>query len=459
MSKPLKKAISDIGANSIPALSTNKVYLKPQKGAFLHSGSKKKPKRVPKNSHRKRFMKHRFPYKLPTIVRPKDGKWFVKYFYEIPDRPGEFKEFRVKDGVNYHHDPEQKEIEIQSLRDDIAWSLEHDNYNPFKHERSVSSQIKEKKQKITKDAEAPKNWTLKQGIDAFMDYCRWKELSPNTIRSYQSFLNNFTEWLADTKKLDKPAFEYLETDYIEFADTYYDAEDWSPRTYNNHVSFMITLFSRMQILEKKNNRTLQYQINTADVEYKVDKAEKNRAYSGIVAERVKKELSKPKYAKLNQFIQFIYLSCMRPKEIRLLQIQHIDIQNRQIKVTAPTGKTGDRFVPISNELEKLLIELDFQKLPLNYYLFGKGGKPGEITSGRTWFSDKYKLIKQDLGLDIHIYTMYGWKHTRVLSLIGAGFKDEDIMKLTGHRDYQSYLAYRRDLVVENSVMTGKTMEW
>jgi hypothetical protein len=48
------------------------------------------------------------PYKLPIIVRSKNGDWFVKYWYELPDQPGVYKEFRSRDGVNYVKDLKKK---------------------------------------------------------------------------------------------------------------------------------------------------------------------------------------------------------------------------------------------------------------------------------------------------------------------------------------------------------------
>ncbi|PWS30323.1 hypothetical protein [Pedobacter paludis] len=71
------------------------------------------------------------PYKLPTIIRSKNGDWFVKYFYEWPDRPGVFKEFRVRDGINYIHDLEEKERAILQLQSDISIALDQLNYSPF----------------------------------------------------------------------------------------------------------------------------------------------------------------------------------------------------------------------------------------------------------------------------------------------------------------------------------------
>jgi len=99
------------------------------------------------------------------------------------------------------------------------------------------------------------------------------------------------------------------------------------------------------------------------------------------------------------------------------------------------------------------------KLPLNYYVFGgKNGKPGKERLSRDLFTNSYKLIKDKLQLN-NKYTLYGWKHTRVVNLLGAGFTDTEVMSRTGHSDYQSFMAYKRELMIDTSAMKGKTIEF
>lgn len=74
------------------------------------------------------------------------------------------------------------------------------------------------------------------------------------------------------------------------------------------------------------------------------------------------------------------------------------------------------------------------------------------------FTNGYKLIKDKLGLD-NKYTLYGWKHTRVVNLLMAGFTDNEVMSLTGHSDHKSFMAYKRELMVDTSAMKGKTIEF
>ncbi|MBW8323771.1 MAG: tyrosine-type recombinase/integrase, partial [Prolixibacteraceae bacterium] len=272
---------------------------------------------------------------------------------------------------------------------------------------------------------------------------------------YNSFINNFISWIEENGFGNMIAAEITERTIEDFLDQQYDEENWTPRTYNNHLKFFNTLFPRMEKLEKRENAKLKgYNVDLSDIELKKDRAEKNRYYSPVVAGKVKKELVRQ--PNLHAYVKWIFYSCMRPKEIIFLQINHIDISARQIKAIAPTAKTGDRFIPICDELLELIESLDLTKLPFNYYVFGKNGVPGPERMGRHYFTERYKPVKDKLGLDDK-YTLYGYKHTRVVNLLMAGFTDQEVMSLTGHNDYKSFMAYKRELLVDTSAMKGKTI--
>src|SRR5690606_41908964 len=113
--------------------------------------------------------------------------------------------------------------------------------------------------------------------------------------------------------------------------------------------------------------------------------------------------------------------------------------------------------PVCDEFFQLIKEMRLIDLPLNYYVFGKNGKPRELLSYKDTFRNRYKPIRAKLGLDDK-YTLYGRKHTRVVNLLMTDFTDHQVMSLTGHSDYQSFMAYKRELMVDTSTMKGKTIE-
>ncbi|WP_312789687.1 hypothetical protein, partial [Sphingobacterium sp.] len=72
-------------------------------------------------SGRKRFMRTRM-FKNARIVRAANGDWRVVYEYQLPGQTGKFRKFYVRDGINYIHDPEEKELAAQQLREDIDYA-------------------------------------------------------------------------------------------------------------------------------------------------------------------------------------------------------------------------------------------------------------------------------------------------------------------------------------------------
>ena len=392
-------------------------------------------------------------FKEPKIIRAARG-WFISLYYLLPDNSG-YKRFEISGGVNYIKNLQEREKVLQNMLTHLKKQLQN-GFNPFlpELEQAYKAAIEEKKESIAKIELKEKNWTLADGCSQYLTYCKEINLSENSLKTYNSYLGNFMRWL-EIEKLQEVACCSVDEDFIKkFLDDMQERNSWSPRTYNNHLNFMVAFFSRLQKLEKRKNKAIRYEIDLSDVPEKKTRAEKNRYYTEQVAEKVKKELVKDEV--MFNYVKWVFYSCMRPREIRHLQVQHIDLSTRQIKATGPTAKTGDRYVPICDELAALIKKMEIDKLPLNYFIFGYHGVSSAEIASRDYYTKRYKPIKEKLGLDDK-YTLYGWKHTRVVNLLMAGFTDQEVMSLTGHSDYQSFMAYKRELMVDTQKMKGKTI--
>lgn len=413
-------------------------------------------KTVPKsvlgqNNYRKRFLRQTTPYKLPKIVRAK-GDWFVKYYYEIPDRPGVFKEFRVRDGINYIQDLAEREKEIQELCNDIKHALEKKGHNPFSKDEIVRRQVKE----LEKVIATPKNWLLKDAIARFKNYIMKQGLAIRTIRTYKNYLSNLENYIKLYPEKNIEASKLTEYDLTEFLDHEMASLSWSTRTYNNYSKFYQTFFVRCEKLERRFRRSLHYDLNFAEIDLKNTKPQRNKAYTSEMIISIKTDLDNEGNEDLRDYIEFIYLSLMRPSEIRSIRIKDIDLEHRQIRIM---GKTGDRLIPISDQLHRLIIKRLTVDHNFNYFLFGMAGKVSVNRMSVDFFADKYRTIKDKYHLDEN-YTLYAWKHTGVIRMIKAGFKDEEIRILSGHKTQAAFEAYKRDLVIDNShVMKGSTIEF
>jgi integrase len=400
------------------------------------------------------------PYKLPKICRAANNDWYVEYYYLNPFTL-DFKRFKVREGVNYIKDPVEKENQIRALSKAINYALTKLHYSPFEEAEILNQVIVKEETKqlaeIKTETIAADQWTLDQACTEYMAYCRWKKLADRTITGYQTFINALQEWVLDNGLQDIKARDYTQHELLLFLNTYSDQEDWTARTYNNYLDFFFTFFARVEKLEKRKSPGARYVMDLSDREYKNDTAERNRAYTPQIADLIKQQLAKAGNENLSDFVEWIYHSCMRPKEIRLLKIQHINLLARQLKAIGPTAKTGDRMVPVCDELLQLIENRKLLKLNPNWYVFGNDGNPGPLPFNKNFFAIRYRKIKDYLELDIN-YTMYGWKHTAVINMIYAGFSHEEIMVRTGHKDRKSFEAYIRDLIVDYSArMTGKTV--
>jgi len=396
-------------------------------------------------------------FKNARIVRAANGDWRVVYEYQIPGQTGKFRKFYVRDGINYIHDPEEKELAAQQLREDIDYALAF-GFNPFLPQEILCQQIAEQESilSLQNERKKQKSWSVPLAAEKFLEYGRKCGLSENTTRTYVSFLNNLKKYVESMDNPDIPCSALHDGHIQDFLDYYFFEEEWTPRTYNNHAKFMSQFFTRVAKLERKQNRSIKYEIDLSDLIIKKDRAEKNKYYSPIVAEKVKSELQKD--PEIYNYSRWIFYSCMRPKEIRHLKVQDIDLLSRQIKVPGPNGKTGDRLVPICDELHELILEMGIDKADLNYFIFGKGQTISPEQVYEDYFRRRYQKIKEQLELDNN-YTLYSWKHTRVVSLITAGFDDNQVMTLTGHRDRAAFEAYKRDLIIDNTVMKKKTVKF
>lgn len=392
------------------------------------------------------------PYKLPTICRCKSGEWYLQYFYEYPDRPGKFKPFKVKDGINRIHDPKLKEAAAQELKADITYWLEVLDYNPFNEKKDIVKQaVAEIKAK-----DAPANWSLIEAIAQFRSFVKKQNYSPRTVNTYNNYLHNLEDYLKEFPEMNLEASKFNEHDIVVFLDIESDELEWEARTYNNYLQFYRTFFNRCQKLEKGVRRNIKYEFNIDGIELKNTTPQKNKAYTSNLKKAIKAQLIKPGNENLKDYVEWIYLSLMRPAEIRNLKVQDIDEEKRQIRIL---GKTGDRLVPISDQLHKLISKRKKASTSFNHYLFGMGGKVSTIKMSKNHFPEKYTLIKNELNLDKN-YTLYAWKHTGVINMIYAGFEDKDIMVLTGHKTKEAFNAYTRDLVIDKShVMKGQTIDF
>lgn len=243
---------------------------------------------------------------------------------------------------------------------------------------------------------------------------------------------------------------------IGFLDDMTTTREWNGRTYNNYFEFYGTFFNRCQKLEKVEHRGIKYDFDIDNIDTKITTPQRNKTFTPLMIQHLKEELKKKGNHDLKDYLEWIFLSLMRPAEIRELRVADIDEASRQIRIN---GKTGDRIIPISDQLLRIIYRRKLLSNTLTSYVFGYAGAVDERRMSVEYFLAKFSPVRIKLGLDEN-YGPYSMKPTGVINMINAGFTDKEIMVLTGHKTVEAFCAYKRDLVIENShVMKGSTIEF
>ncbi len=395
-------------------------------------------------------------YKLPKIIKPKSGDWYVQYYFRNP-ATFKYEEFRERKGVNYIKDPDEKQRFIDELAAQVTAWLKAGN-SPYDQEQILLAQIEPKLDEIKKIKAGKTAWALSKAVTEYTTFIEGNGHTPDTLRTYKKYVKAFEAWLVENQYSDHIASEFTEMEVEVFLTDYYESEEWSGRTYNNYMEFMITFFSRIKKLEKKatKNRKLIYDFDPEELEPKITRPQRNKAFTPIMLHGLKEQLKATGYNNLKDYLEWIFLSSMRPAEIRELRVGDIDDVSRQIRFK---GKTGDRLVPVSDQLMRLIHRRGVLGHGINDYVFGYAGNVDSRRMSVEYFLIRFDVIAKIMGLDKN-YGPYSLKPTGVIAMIMAGFKDEEIMLNTGHKTVEAFRAYKRDLVLENThVMKGSTIEF
>ena len=359
-------------------------------------------------------------------------EWYVYYSVKNPDT-GKFIRFRVK--VNRGTVRERKEAGRQIMEALTEKLLV--GWTPFS------------------DRTAPLSATpITSAMDAFYRV-KSKELRRQSMNSYRSFLKVFREWLEENGASvattvasfdDQAARAYM--DYLE------DKDAISPRSFNNYLSFMCTLFSWM--VEKGyacTNPFLKIKRKPARLMKKkrrlLTDAELETLFSFLGRENV-------------QFraVCALCLCCfMRPKEIALLRCSDIDLERQVIHVAADVAKNGNEsFRTIPSAIVPMLQQLDLSSPAL--YLFGRhDGEVGNFTPGtmpvsEKKFADFWKwCVRKECGFGLELQ-LYSLKDTGITRMLGEKVPISFVQQQADHQSVAMTAIYVGKSPVATDVLKG-----
>jgi len=253
-----------------------------------------------------------------------------------------------------------------------------------------------------------------------------KELRKSTLRSYVSFAKILGEWV-DKQTPGLICSLYTQLYAVRYMDHMYNQRNVNMTTYNNHVKMGRAMFNWMK--EKCYTKQNPFEL----VKLK-PKSKKTRVIIPpetrqlIIADL---EVNSPQ---LLLICKLVYISLIRPSEIKLLRVGDVDLINRNIKVVDTVAKNKKtRYATINEEIIKALLEMNLSQYPQNYFLFGFELMPTEKGVNDCYYSKRWDKLRKRIDLPMEMQ-MYSLRDTGINGMLKAGIDDLSVMQ---HADHSS----------------------
>lgn len=359
-------------------------------------------------------MKSKFT--VPKLNK-KSKYWYVYYRYEGV-------QFRETNGYNKIEDLKLREQEYDNHCKAILVDLKN-GWNP-----NIRDVIQQKEMYFI---EALK-FSLKKKRN---DICK------NSYSSYNGTVN-FLEASALKLNFDKIKVKDIKRRHIKLLmDEVKVDRKWSNNAFNAHLlhlKILMTVLVKWDVIEANPATNID--------NLKVDKTSSfNAPASDSEIETIKKTLIEKDF-NFYVFCITIFHTGIRPAELlkTTLKMINLDRDEFNLPATITKNKTA-RSVPINKYLKEYLLDINFSKLPKDYYLFGSLKSPGKgrkkkenkllpdfvpsifPTIRKTASMRWEEIVKDGLGIKMNLYAM---KHYGADKKILAGMNMDSLRELYGH---------------------------
>lgn len=337
-----------------------------------------------------------------------EDDWQIEYYAQNP-QSGKMKRFRIRVNKIVKRARTKKEArqQISQICETINNKL-YNGWNPFFE--GEDSRLFSKMYEVTEIYLAEKK----------------KELRPDTMRSYSSFVSMLNNWIGRTDK-DLFCSMFSRAVAIRFMDYVYNERNVSSRTFNNYTKMGRCFFE--WCLEKgyaKENPFLQIKLK------KKEKKERT-----IIDAATRKKISSHLEGRPFLLVcMLVYHSLIRPKEIRNLKIGDIDLANHSIKVSGDIAKNHNtRFPAISHQIESLITELGILKKPKSWFIFSDPETlaPGTNKLYDAKFTKEFAKVRKELKLPSNMQ-LYSFRDTGIFEMLKSNVDDLSVMQ---HADHSS----------------------
>ena len=367
-------------------------------------------------------------------------KWFIYFSYRDP-RNDKMKRFKVYEGLHKIKDFESRTEAAEKLKVDYSIRLKN-GWNPFLDDEKAiyedqlqynyAARIYGKMRADNKTVRYYASQLLKRKESG-------KEIEGETISTYRSSLRTFDHWL-DKNGMAADDISVINNQIIlQFFDFLINTEKLSSQTIKRYRQLLSALFE----FARKERAIMENPVYNIPVCKRInDKSPRPISEFDIM---LLKETIRKEDPQLWLAICFEYYCFLRPgKELRFLRVKDIDFARGIIDVDAVRAKTNmERFPTIPFIFLRELREIyQLHKEPKDFYVLGKGGKPGPAHLGKNNLRFRFRDFREKLNMPEN-YKFYSWKHTGNGRASDAGISIKELQTQNGHTSIKTTEIYMR----------------
>ena len=292
--------------------------------------------------------------------------------------------------------------------------------------REINKNLEEGKSPFVQN-DMPKAYTLLK--DAVEQFLRLKELEmrPDGMRSYRSYCKKIVDWITAKEKEKLFIVHFTPEMAVDFMNELALQPRIGNRTWNNHVIFYRTLWNWfIENYYCKNNIFSKFR--------KKREEEKLRVVISQPVHAKVMDYCREKMPVMEIVIDLVRCAFIRPKEICMIQIKHIDLFNRVITIPGENAKSHySRFAYLPEWLcLKMVQVIPLDRLPEDYYLIASGLEPGTSRIGTRKLDKYWEKIRTETGISKD-NQLYSYRDTGIDGLENRGVQRKVIQQLTGHK--------------------------
>lgn len=407
-------------SSSSPPLGTLKSLKLAIKTAFLEYQSKMWHQPVAEPKYKKAKLVHH-NYNL-------EKRWWVTFYAWDVSKNKKVRK-RLFDGIN----------ELTS----VAARLQHGEYMVQYINRELA-QGKTLGTEVAKQVTTHfKKMSLIELIEWVRDQKESKKYRKGYTKKFGTIVTALEKWYANDKLQPLQALEFNSDYALQFFEYLRKVKKLENKTLNNYRNDFATVIN---FVEKKKPGTFKRSPLDA-VEILPTVTKKHAAFSD---DQLSKILA---YCKEHHqqdqfllFIQFIYYTLARPKEIRALRIHDLDIVNKRIYFRGENAKGKiDEYVPMLPDLLAIIKNSRLLELPGEWMVFGNKHCPGPKKINDNYFWERNSKMLEALNIVDKDYTLYGYKHTGAVAFYRSTKDIKLVQFMCRHRTIEQANTYLRDL--------------